>query len=190
MIFRVKDNKLHLVDIEVQNEEKFVLENSTANVLYITVNKDELPVIEGRENLIYFYELDEDGNIAVDIERTLQRYKEDLIFVINKRRDDMLLAGFDWAQPSSEVKAHFILNQEYKDTFMALALSVLLGQTEDLFIIDSNDKTIVLSAEDVKKLALLVSQKVSAIYYQARQLKDSILACQDFDCIDQILADL
>jgi len=190
MIFRVKDNKLYLVDIEVQDEEKFVLENSTANVLYIAVDEDVLPIIEGRENLIYFYELDADGNIVVDIERTLQRYKEDLIFVINKQRDDRLLAGFDWEQSSSGVKGHFILNQEYKDTFMALSLAVLLGQTEDLFIIDSNDKTIALSVDDVKELALLASQTASAIYYQARQLKDSILACESFDCIDQILAAL
>jgi len=187
MIFRIKDNLLYKVEIEVHDEEKFVKENSTDKIKYIYVDEDTLPKYPNKQDIDYFYKLDENGNIIIDDERTLQRYKEVLIDIINKRRNDLIAQGFDWVQPSTNKTYHFILTEDYKSTMMALAISVLIGQVDNLFIIDANNNTITLTPEDVKDLTLKASNEVGKIYHQARKVKDAILNCNSIECVDSVI---
>jgi len=187
MIFRIKDRLLYEVSIEVQDEEKFVKQNTTDNIKYISIDENALPKYADKQDIDYFYKLDNNDNIVIDDERTLQRYKEVLIDIINKRRDDLILQGFDWTQPSTNDTYHFVLTEDYKSTMMALAISVLIGQTDNLFIIDANNITVSLTSEDVKDLTLKASSEVAKIYYQARQVKDAILNCDSIECVDNVI---
>jgi len=187
MIFRIKDRLLYEVSIEVQDEEKFVKQNTTDNIKYISADENSLPKYTDKQDIDYFYKLDDNDNIIIDDERTLQRYKEVLIDIINKRRDDLILQGFDWTQPSTNNTYHFVLTEDYKITMMALAISVLTGQTDNLFIIDANNNTITLTPEDVKNLVLKASNESAKIYYQARQVKDAIIKCDSIECVDKVI---
>lgn len=187
MLFRIIDDKLYHVDIDVQDEEKFVEENSSINIKYISVDISSLPIYDGREDIKYFYKLDSDGNIIIDDERTLNNYKNEIIDIVNKMRDDLLLEGFDWTQPSTNSIYHFPLTEDYKFTLLQLAVAALLGQTDNLFIIDADNNTISLTQDDAKNLALYAANIAGGIYYKARTIKDAINNCSDIACVDQII---
>jgi len=78
MVFRVIDNKLYQIKVKIQDEDEFIKKNKTLKL--IKVAPEELPVYKGEKVDEVFYELDNDGKIIIDIDRTSQRvteYKEE-----------------------------------------------------------------------------------------------------------------
>ena len=78
MVFRVIDNKLYKIKVRLENEDEFIKKNKTLKLIKVT--QEELPVYSGEEVDEVFYELDNDGKIIIDTDRTSKRaeqYKEE-----------------------------------------------------------------------------------------------------------------
>ena len=189
MIFRKIDNELYRVDIEVEDEAKWAESQTTENVQFIVVANDQLPPNPYPTEALYKID-SSSGNIALDIDRMLNNYKQDLIENINKRRSDLIEDGYLWTRPNSEEQYLIALDDLGQKGLMTLALQTLLGITENLYFISKDNITIHLTVEEAQDLSIKAGAYVSVIVYQARVFKDRILAANSFEEIATILTEM
>lgn len=189
MIFRVINDQLYEVDIEVSDEQAWVNAQTTENVRYISINEDDLP--PNPYPVAAAYKLDPTtNNITLDIDRMLENYKLDLVVTINKQREDLINEGYLWTRPNSTEKYLISLDDLGQKGLMTLALQTLLGITEGLYFISKDNIIIHLTAQEAQDLAIKAGTYVSTIIYQARIYKDKILAATSFDEINTILVEM
>ena len=189
MIFRVINDRLYEVDIEVRDEQAWVSTQTTENVRYISINEDDLP--PNPYPVAAVYKLDPaTNNITLDIDHMLENHKLDLVVTINKQREDLINEGYLWTRPNSTEKYLISLDDLGQKGLMTLALQTLLGITEGLYFISKDNTIIHLTAQEAQDLAIKAGTYVSTIVYQARIYKDKILAANSFDEINTILAEM
>lgn len=189
MIFRKIDDKLYKVDIDVEDETRWVESQTTENVQFIVVADDQLPASPYPTET--FYKIDiVSGDIVLDIDRMLDNYKQELIENINKQRSDLIEDGYLWTRPNSEEQYLIALDDLGQKGLMTLALQTLLGITENLYFISKDNVIIHLTVEEAQDLSIKAGTYVSTIVYQARIFKDRILAANSFEEIATILEEM
>lgn len=189
MIFRKIEDRLYKVDVDVEDESKWVEIQTTENVQFIAVSEDQLP--QNPYPVEALYKIDSvTNNIVLDIERMLENYKTDLIATINKQRADLIEDGYLWTRPNSTEKYLISLDDLGQKGLITLALQTLLGITEGLYFISKDNIIIHLTVQEAQDLAIKAGTYVSTIIYQARIYKDRILAAASFEEIETILEEM
>jgi hypothetical protein len=78
MIFKIEqDNKLKKIKIPPKEENWFIKKNKNGKIKYIKKELKDLPDLEKNIKSKLFYILNDDGNIIVDMERTINSWIED-----------------------------------------------------------------------------------------------------------------
>lgn len=195
MIFRKIDNLLYKIDIEIDDERKFVQTQSTAAIHYIYVNDGNLP--QNPYPVDPEYKIDETGDVVLDTARMLDTMKQSIVKNINNVRDYIIEQGFPWTKTvtnndGSITKTTYIfgLSQFDVNGLISLAVSVLLGATDNLFFISKNNETVSLSADEAKSLALTAEKYYADIVYKSRMYKDSVLAAKTFEELFEVVSNM
>ena len=195
MVFRVIDNKLYKIKVRLENEDEFIKKNKTLKLIKVT--QEELPVYSGEEVDEVFYELDNDGKIIIDTDRTSQRateYKE-------KKKQDYLNRLLDLCDRKTQEVKNYINGEKVTEGLieryqakeqMARAYLADGKSFKDELQVEADLKGI--SVDDLAKLIVSLADKFKSkldYFYsliEAFRVKTkSLILNYQFDDVDKIV---
>ena len=212
MVFRKIDNKLYDIVLEIEDELQFVQEQSNpeAGIEYIYIPDEDESSGSGSGCGIYYtlpenpyptdayYYIDENDEIQLDLDRMLDDFKASTVASINSTKNWYIAQGFNWTRTienedgtTEEITYNFPLTQEYINGLLAMSTAALMGKTEGLYFITS-DNIIVdnLTPDEAKDLALTGEDVASTLIYKARIYKDNVLKATTFEEVIQAIEDM